>query len=124
MIVPEAQDNGMNPKLFLALDNPEKFKISTAPESTDCLQGAEKESKSGVKYMQFSLFVEGALGSGFEGLQEIKFLFARDLKQIRKEYGEDSVQWVGKVIQVSAKQEGDYARWDLKPFLPVVTENI
>jgi hypothetical protein len=79
-------------------------------EIVDILSNARESPKG--NYQQYTLQLIGDI-SGNDC--EIAYLFNRDLNDLIKEWGQATDNWKGKMIEVSAHQDGNYYRWDLKP---------
>jgi len=96
---------GLNPRNFLG--------HTVTVELCDVVE-TERVSKGGGKFTQYALKVVGVVGE-YVGDYKVNFLMASDLQELVTAWGEDSTAWNGNRITLTAKEDGKYFRWVIKP---------
>jgi hypothetical protein len=68
-------------------------------EEGDCLKTSERKIKKGGVFTQYTLLVTDETGEN----KEVRYLTMKDLNELTKHHGSDSVNWVGHWVEVKRK---------------------
>ena len=106
---------GLNPAFFLDKDHLFDVVTSDGTKESDCVTLNTSTSSKGNSYEHYTLFLLGKSGN-WVGEYAIKFLFMRDLQELIEAWGANTSKWAGQRVIITAKVDGEYNRWHIKPF--------
>lgn len=100
----------LNPNRFIG--KPFLAQVEMYKEEQDCLRVMEEftNKKTGRVSHQYALCLAASVNDEI-GTFELRYLFPSDLRTLRKELGEDTTAWFGKLVTINAVKDGEYARW-------------
>jgi len=98
--------------------NPKDFLNATANAEIKDLKMTETIGPKG-SYKQYFLEIAGLRNDdnsipSFD-VGTLMFLFENDLRNLKKIYGLNPAEWVGKQITIKGLPDGKYFRWELHP---------
>lgn len=96
--------------------NPTKLKetvqYALADNGTgDCISVEKRKAKKNGEFEQLTLHFVDKDNAKFKA----QYLFSADLVLLAQAYGTDSTKWVGKLVNISVKIDGEYFRFVFKP---------
>lgn len=76
----------------------------------DTVEETERTAKNGGTFKQYALFLK----SGEDDLM-LQYLFGKQLKECLSKFGQETKNWVGRKVELTAKKRGKYFDVAIKP---------
>ena len=96
---------GINPK---QMEKSEVFVVRANDEGEPVLEEKRPTKNGKGVFKQYTLLLKDTDGND----REARYLFPTHMVELAREFGKNTMAWVGKSVLITPKQQGEY--WDLE----------